>query len=291
MPRHLKNCIIWQNIAPSGSQLDEYCFTPSYCCVQNWTGGGIRNITSDPQLDDPVNRDFHLLPNSPCIDAGSTVTLAQDFEGDFRPFNGTSEPRGDGSDFDIGADEYCVGPTPTPTPTPTPGPTPTPIAPPYTFNFDTGADGWVFSGKIGPFDPPAQTSSGGHLGLSPAGSSSCFGFWDSPQIEVRNGVTYRAAFFLASSLSTGELVPTCRLRANQVNGYGSVARYIISGGDGGGAPVTTPRSYDVLFTPLLSTDEGTVTLSFDIANIGPFDDASAWIYLESVSIEEVSVSP
>lgn len=30
----------------------------------------------------------------------------RDFEGDPRPMNGTSQPRGDGSDFDIGADEY-----------------------------------------------------------------------------------------------------------------------------------------------------------------------------------------
>jgi len=184
-----------------------------------------------------------------------------------------------------------ITPTPTPTPTETPSPTPTPISPPYTFNFDTGADGWVFSGKIGPFDPPAQTSAGGHLGLSPAGLSFCFGFWDSPEIQVQNGVTYRAAFSLTSSLSTGELVPACRLRVNQRNFYGSTARYIISGGDGGGAPITTPRSYNVLFTPLLSTNDGAVTLSFDICNFGPFDDANAWIYLESVTIEEVSVSP
>ncbi len=178
---------------------------------------------------------------------------------------------------------YSSGPTPTPTPTPLP--------PLYTFDFDTGAEGWIFSGAIIPFDQPAQTSAGGHLGLSPAGSSFCFGFWDSPEILVQNGATYRAEFSLASSLSTGELVPTCRLRVNQRNFYGSTARYIISGGDGGGAPVTTPRTYDVLFTPLLSGDNGTVILSFDIANFGPFDDANAWIYLESVTIEGVSVSP
>ncbi len=287
----IRNCIIWQNTSPIGGQLDS-CSSPSYCCIQDWSGGGAGNISDDPELVDPANGDFHLLPDSPCIDAGCFSTeLTEDFEGDPRPCDGTSELRGDGSDFDIGADEYCVGPIPTPTPTPTPGPTPTPIAPPYTFNFDTGADGWTFSGAIIPFDPPAQTSSGGHLGLSPAGSSLCFGFWDSPEILVQNGVTYRAEFSLASSLSTGELVPQCRLRFYQVNGYGSATREVISGGDGGGAPVTTPRTYDVLFTPLLSGAEGTVTLSFDILNFDPFDDANAWLYLESVTIEEVSVSP
>ncbi len=187
-------------------------------------------------------------------------------------------------------DEVSV-PTPTPTPTATPTPTPTPVSPPYTFNFDTGADGWIFSGTIIPFDSGAQTSSGGHLGLSPSGSSYCFGFWNSPEISVHNGVTYKAEFSLASSLSTGELVPQCRLRANQVNGYGSATREVISGGDGGGAPLNTPRTYDLLFTPLFSGAEGIVTLSFDILNFDPSDDGNAWIYLESVTIEEVSVSP
>jgi len=290
----IRNCIVWENSALEGPQLDSFT-TPSYCCIQDWTRGGTLNITSDSQLVDPANGDFHLEANSPCIDAGCIIAdLTEDFEGDPRPYNAvTWETRGDGSDYDIGADEFIgtAVPTPTPKPTATPTPTPTPVAPPYTFNFDTGADGWVFSGKIGPFDQPAQTSAGGHLGLSPAGSSSCFGFWNSPEIQVKNGVTYKAVFSLASSLSTGELVPTCRLRVNQVNCYGSMVRYIISGGDGGGAPITNPRTYDLLFTPLLSGAEGTVTLSFDIANFGPFDNANAWIYLESVTIEEVSVSP
>jgi hypothetical protein len=123
------------------------------------------------------------------------------------------------------------------------------------------------------------------------GSSCCFGYWGSPEIGVRNGVTYKATFSVASSLSTGESVPECRLRFYQVNGYGSATREIISGGDGGGAPTTTPRSYDLLFTPLLSAAEGTVTLSFDILNFDPNDDANAWLYLESVTVEEVSVSP
>ncbi len=290
---YIRNCIIWSNTAPSDAQLFDSA-SPFYSCIQDWTAGGVGNISSDSQLVDPANGDFHLLPNSPCIDAGCYIAdLAQDFEGDLRPYDGTSEQRGDGSDYDIGADEFIgtAVPTPTPTPSVTPTPTPTPIPPPYTFNFDPGAEGWVYSGAIIPFDPPAQTSSGGHLGLSPSGSSYCFGFWDSPEIVVNNGVTYKAEFSVASSLSTGELVPQCRLRANQENSYGSATREVISGGDGGGAPVTTPRTYDLLFTPLLSGADGTVTLSFDILNFDPFDDANAWIYLESVTIEEVSVTP
>ncbi len=118
----IRNCIIWQNIAPSGPQLRDDSSTPSYSCIQDWTGGGTGNISFDPQLVDPDNGDFHLQSTSQCIDAGGTVTLAQDFEGDPRPWDATSEPRGDGSDYDIGADEYYIPPTPTPTPTPSPTP-------------------------------------------------------------------------------------------------------------------------------------------------------------------------
>jgi hypothetical protein len=102
----VRNCIVWQNTAPSGSQL--YFCIPSYSCIQDWTGGGTGNISSDPQLANPANGDFHLEPTSPCIDAGCYVPdLTEDFEGDSRPYDAvTWETRGDGSDFDIGADEF-----------------------------------------------------------------------------------------------------------------------------------------------------------------------------------------
>ena len=103
----VENCIIWQNSAPFGPQL--YCSsTPSYSCIQDWTEGGVENITDDPLLNDPDNGNFHLQLASPCIDAGKYADyLATDFEGDLRGFDGTDGPRGDGSDYDIGADEYA----------------------------------------------------------------------------------------------------------------------------------------------------------------------------------------
>jgi hypothetical protein len=50
--------------------------------------------------------DFHLNPNSPCIDAGTATSgVTVDIEGNARPTNGTNASRGDGSDYDIGAYE------------------------------------------------------------------------------------------------------------------------------------------------------------------------------------------
>jgi len=69
-------------------------------------------ISVDPLLVDPDNGDFHLQPMSPCIDAGCNIPgLAEDFEGDPRRFDAVQgESRGDGSHFDIGADEYYIAP-------------------------------------------------------------------------------------------------------------------------------------------------------------------------------------
>lgn len=38
-----------------------------------WSGEGVGNISLDPMLVDAENGDFHLLPNSPCIDTGKNV--------------------------------------------------------------------------------------------------------------------------------------------------------------------------------------------------------------------------
>jgi len=103
---NIKNCIIWGNTATAGPQIYNPGM-PSYCCIEGWGGGGTGNTDSDPQLKDPDNGDLHLTYDSPCVDAGGAVAgLTDDYEGDTRPYNGTAESRGDGSDIDIGADEY-----------------------------------------------------------------------------------------------------------------------------------------------------------------------------------------
>mgnify|MGYP006281625885 CR=1 FL=1 len=126
------NSIIWGNLQRYHSreqivQDDEYTTPPIYCCIESVINIGDSNIYKPPLFTDPENGDFHLLPESPCIDAGKALTeVSEDFEGEPRPYNGALEPRGDGSDFDIGADEI-TGVSPEPTPIPTPSPTPSDI--------------------------------------------------------------------------------------------------------------------------------------------------------------------
>jgi hypothetical protein len=60
-------------------------------------GGG--NIYADPILTDTLNYDFHLLPGSPCIDAGTTALPMVDFDADYKL-------RVSGLAPDMGAYEY-----------------------------------------------------------------------------------------------------------------------------------------------------------------------------------------
>ncbi|MCB9784067.1 MAG: hypothetical protein H6751_13975 [Candidatus Omnitrophica bacterium] len=103
---NIRNNIIWGNTAAEGDQYYESS-VPSYCCIEDWNGGGTGNISQDPLFIDPSNRDFRLLSTSPCIDAGAFVrSVTSDYWGDPRGLDGTAESRGDGSNYDIGADEF-----------------------------------------------------------------------------------------------------------------------------------------------------------------------------------------
>jgi predicted outer membrane repeat protein len=129
--------VFWRNYDPGGTdetaQIDGDAPDLEYCCIQGWSGamGGTGNFGGEPGFDplfvDPFGADLrigtaddnlHLQSSSPLIDAGKRIGFVlEDFEGDPRPFDGTTEQRGDGFDWDVGCDEYYVAPTATPTPT------------------------------------------------------------------------------------------------------------------------------------------------------------------------------
>ncbi|HIJ54387.1 MAG TPA: hypothetical protein HPP66_14740, partial [Planctomycetes bacterium] len=92
----LTNCILWGNTASSGPQIYNYdetsSATVSYSDVQGgWPGIG--NINADPLFLDPAIGEYHLLPGSPCIDAGynSAVppSVVTDLDGNPRIIDGT----------------------------------------------------------------------------------------------------------------------------------------------------------------------------------------------------------
>jgi hypothetical protein len=95
------NCILWGDSAATGAEIYQASGASTvvtYCDVQGgYTGEG--NIDAAPVFTDPGNLDFHLLPSSPCVDAGNDEAPAlpdTDFEGD---------PRIMGATVDMGIDE------------------------------------------------------------------------------------------------------------------------------------------------------------------------------------------
>ncbi len=117
----VNNCILWDNTAVVGEEISVRgvsTLTISYSDVQggrakvyvrsdstlNW---GIGNMDVDPNFVDPDNpnlseRDYHLLPGSPCINAGDPngdYTGQTDIDGD---------PRVIASRVDIGSDEVLA---------------------------------------------------------------------------------------------------------------------------------------------------------------------------------------
>ena len=81
---NMKNCVLYGNSDPNGNSeraqilVTSGTATVNYSCIQNWTGvlGGIGNFFADPLFvdvndnTDATHYDFHLLPDSLCIDAG-----------------------------------------------------------------------------------------------------------------------------------------------------------------------------------------------------------------------------
>jgi hypothetical protein len=295
----IRSNIIWGNIAPSDPQL-YYCADspyPAYNCVEGGTYG-TGNISSNPLLADPGNLDFHIPSNSPCVDAGGTTTLAMDFEGDPRPYDGTATPRGDGSDIDIGADEFYIPPTPTPTPTPSPTPTETPVetpTPPPTpwrvvFDFTTDREDWTSTTVPGVFSEPDFVFDPDYLKIISRTNTNCFGYWKSPDgaVGVEAGYLYRARFNVSTNLTDQSLVPQIRLRANSSNLQQSDYITIESSGDGGASPTSSGTEYDLYFVP--PANDTFLTLAFDLLNFNPLDSASAELALDSVIVNRFELS-
>ena len=137
-PIKVGNCIMWGNRSPEGKSIDlaykhpyiaDSCIDGGVDSIVNmlngWEGWGPGNIEADPLFVDPghwdgdtfIPGDYHLLPGSPCIDAGTNdvdnpdtpevETLpATDIAGLPRVIDGNLDGT---ATVDIGAYEYLPG--------------------------------------------------------------------------------------------------------------------------------------------------------------------------------------
>lgn len=170
------------------------------------------NISADPQFVDatsescnffgdciPWNRDYSLLPDSPCIDAGtSDGAPTDDFLGNARPF---------GAAVDIGAFEFGYAtPTPTIPPTATASPTHTPCRNPGIcvdpLPSDVAANQITIQGTI----------------MEPG--------WDLVILRLENDGIYRSCSQTIHPDGTGRFSGTCSLVGGEVNLFSVSASHV-----------------------------------------------------------------
>jgi hypothetical protein len=102
----LSNCILWGDTPDEIYELSGSTPVITYSDVQGgWSGSG--NINADPCFVDPGNDDYHLLPNSVCIDSGDSDYLPElnetDLDGHPRVIDGDCN---DTEIVDMGAYEF-----------------------------------------------------------------------------------------------------------------------------------------------------------------------------------------
>ena len=121
-PVQVTNCIIWGNTAPSGSQIYNNA-DDADISFSNVQGGlldvyaPLRNLhwgygmtDEDPQFS--FSDDYHLLAGSPCIDAGTSVSIQTDIHGRDRSMDGdndgTSKPDMGAYEFEYNSDTPII---------------------------------------------------------------------------------------------------------------------------------------------------------------------------------------
>ncbi len=90
------NSILWGNGTELHSSFNDDI---TYSCIEGWSLGGTGNISGDPDFVNATSDNYHLDPNSPCIDAGDA---GGDYSGQL---DIDGEARVQGANVNMGADE------------------------------------------------------------------------------------------------------------------------------------------------------------------------------------------
>ncbi len=167
---------------------------------------------------------------------------------------------------------------------------------PKDWDFEDGAQGWRFSGKIGDFSELFPEDINGVLSLTCFNNVDSFGFWYSPDDAVEDiaddQMLYRASFVIAADQEKA-VTPSFRVRWNALNQKQGNALQIISNDEGDAMPGETPKQYDLFFRPqheATAPENNTGTLAFDMINFNENDATTATVTLEYVELNRANVN-
>jgi hypothetical protein len=159
------------------------------------------------------------------------------------------------------------------------------------YPFDTGAEGWAFSGTVQPFSEPNTGAYFGALHLA-SRDHNTFGYWYSPMGDVPLSATptlYRATFRLHSDQTDVSLVPELRLRLFSSNFQTAVVKSCPSTGNGSNSPSQAGRDYPLYYWSPTSVPTGDLQCTFDLLNFSPDDAPQGTLSLDDVMIETLGL--
>ena len=155
------------------------------------------------------------------------------------------------------------------------------------FTFESDTEDWNFLGTITPYDTPLSAYEPGHLALCPDGSYNAFSFWESPDVEVSEGKLYRAKWLVYSDATDPDETVQFRLRINQKGSWQAWNRIVNSNKSQSPPPA---KFYDVIIKPVLTgINDANLVFSFDLMSFDWGDDATSWLYLDELILEETQV--
>ncbi len=158
------------------------------------------------------------------------------------------------------------------------------------YDFESDGEGWQFSGPVPPYNPLSVALQSGKLALSPDGAINAFAYVFSPEITIEDAKVYRVRYEVGSTTSDADQCIRFRTRLNQKGAWQGLERDVNSFNGQAPANMTT-KYYHLIYAPLVTdTEDNKMDVSFDVLSFESADDVNSWVYLESLTVNEVTLS-
>ena len=155
------------------------------------------------------------------------------------------------------------------------------------YSFDNNEEGWRFF-SAGLLTPPYPLYLSGALVIISCNNTSCFGGWQSPDIQMKSNTLYRIKAVIESNQTESYLVPQFRLRVNITDFSEYACLNIVSCSSGSISPtIGNPMEYELYFLSPREILGYDFIVCFEILNFDPADSPNAALTLHSVNISAI----